>query len=228
MNEQRTLDTIQPHRAAAEKFLEAFPVGSSLSPTDFDTWARTHGLLNTPPDIPKRSDTWLAHLQRRHQLRYSISRQGLRLGHDGKTSAFTIEAINGKTWMVRTPHEAIIHSQVGRKIDRVTNTKRKHLELLMASADWKAVTPWDRMVAEQLVKAIKRLSSRVTFEVDAIDADIKELQERVQRSLEMGEIKTANGTLKALLAKPDDEEPEPPGETPEETPEEFSGELPLS
>src|SRR5690349_4656093 len=62
------------HTDTALMFLRDHPVGETLTPEKFDEWAQRLGLLNVPTGAPKQSDAWLAHLQRRHQLRYNINK----------------------------------------------------------------------------------------------------------------------------------------------------------
>ena len=70
----------------AREFLADFPIGSTLSPTQFDAWAVDKGYLHaTDPN----SDCWDKHLAERNRLRKRINSGG-GSQHMPETESFSI------------------------------------------------------------------------------------------------------------------------------------------
>src|SRR4051812_16127758 len=101
------------YETEAAAFVRAFPVGTTLTAEAFDGWAQDKGLLKVPASAKKKSDAWLAHLQRRHQLRYSINTAGT---HPRMDTPFIIEAVGQNIWEVRSPETAIARNQTVERI----------------------------------------------------------------------------------------------------------------
>jgi hypothetical protein len=187
------------HRAAIQ-FVMDFQIGMTLTPFQFDEWARKYRLLNTPPDIPKQSDAWLAHLQRRHQLRYNINKEALRL-----ESPYIIEAVGGKVWEVRTPATAISKNRIAHRVQTLTVTKRRQLRRLMASADWSMLPPHERTVAEALSDDIDLFAGATKYHAEALETKFIKLQLKLKHAVESGDVYPVNDGLKQLIEGNDSE-----------------------
>lgn len=182
---------------AARAFVVAFPVGSRLTAEEFDEWAQSGGLLPVPRDADRKSDAWQAHLQRRHQLKYSINKAG---SHPRmQPNAFIIETIAMGTLEVRSPYFAISRSTMLNKIDSLINTKRKQLAYLMQSADWSVLPPHERAMAESLYDDIDMLKQRMDLESEGLAHKFRKLEVKLRKAVESGVVRPANGGIKAIL-----------------------------
>lgn len=181
-------------------FAKAFQIGAELTPEIFDTWAHQNGYLNAPENAPKKSDVWLAHLQRRHQLRYNINQAAThpRMYESGAV-AFTIDAVGPAKWEVRAPQIAVTKEDLPGRILSLTKTKRKRLRYLMQSADWNALPPHERLLAETLFDDITRFEQLVDLECNGLSAKFFKLESKLRKAMEVGEIKSANGGIRGFI-----------------------------
>jgi hypothetical protein len=199
-NERRGLGSLDP----ALMFIRTFPVGSALTPEDFDAWAGQHGLLQIPAGTSKQSDTWKAHLQRRHELKHKLILAGThpRMRSQGAT-AFTIEAMGPGNWQVRTPESALAQSRTTSQVRSLIETKRKMLRYLMQSADWSILPPYEKMFAETLYRSINSFARRVSQDADDLNETFAELQAKLHRAIAEGIIQPRNSGLQHVLALPE-------------------------
>jgi hypothetical protein len=182
-------------------FLDDFPVGGpAFSIMKFDEWAHRRGLLNVPFGAMKKSDAWLAHLQRRHHLRYNINKAAAhtRMSEAG-AEPYIIESVRQDFLEVRPLHRAISENSIGERLESLVKTKRRQLSYLMQSADWEQLPPHERVVAEVIYDDISAFGSRVTFEADQITGKLRRLEARLKLALQRGELKASNGGVAALL-----------------------------
>lgn len=184
------------HEIAALAFLRAFPVGTTLTAEAFDEWAQTKGLIKVPVSVKKKSDAWLAHLQRRHQLRYSINLAG---SHPRMENPFVIEAVGQNIWEVRSPETAIARNQTTKRIESLTQTRRKQLAFLMQSADWSALPPYERIFAESLYDDINAFGETIEQSARQLNNKFQRLEHNLRVAVERGEIQPRNGGIKAIV-----------------------------
>lgn len=189
------------HEDIAVAFVTAFPVGSVLSPDEFDSWTQHAGILNVPTGAPKTSDAWKAHLQRRHELRYNINKAGPhpRMADRGVTP-FVIDYAGGKKWEVRTPHESISRSGLPRKLEMLVSSHRRRLRYLMQSEDWDALSPYARVAAEALYDDITNFAQMTDVLAGQLAAKFSRLEANIKRAVESGETTPRNGGITMLLS----------------------------
>lgn len=203
---------------AAKRFLAEYPIGALLKPEEFDEWARKHGLLNSPPpDVPRNSDIWLAHLQRRHQFRYHLNRVAMRplVGNEEDRTPFVIEMAGGGTGLleVRTPAMAVSKNRIATRVSSLVVTKRRQLQQLLKSADWTALPPYEKIFAETLYRSIDRFAKRTLDDSNELNEQFQELAAKLRAAIEIGAVKSMNHGIAGILDAPQtDEEPEPDGE----------------
>lgn len=186
----------------AVAFVKDFPVGETLTAATFDDWAQKRGLLNVPTNAPKRSDAWMAHLHRRHELRYRLNKAGSHPRMIEAAQSFVIETVVNGTYEVRSPQSAVIHSQVQRKLTSLMETKRQQVAYLMQSADWGEIQPQERTLMEELYFDIEAFEKHVNLQADLLGQRFARVESRLRRAIEKGELKPLNGGLGQLLTPP--------------------------
>jgi hypothetical protein len=195
------------HHDTASLFLESHPLGTQLRSDDFDRWAAAQGLLKLPQVESKQDDAWKAHLQRRHELRYRINKAGT---HPRMETPFIIEAISFDRWEVRSPEVAISQNKILRQVERLTNTKKKHLDYLMQSADWSILPIHERVLAEALYDDIDLFQRQIELCATSLETKLARLQHKIRKGVESGAIDPVNSGIKRILeieAEPDVEKP---------------------
>jgi len=196
------------HIQLAIAFVNRFPVGSTLSVEDFDQWTWDNGHLPMPSaHTPKKSNEWLAHLQRRHVLRHKINMAGAhpRLASIGSTP-FIMEHIGNQKYEVRAPHMAIATN----RIDPHLNRARKKVAYLMQSSDWQRLSDLDRKFAEEIFYETEEYVDEVTRKATALNAKFKRFENFLRSRVEQGLIAPVNGGIRHLLdhsADPSDDDP---------------------
>lgn len=197
-NPRRGLTAAEP----AEGFVQAFPVGSRLTPEQFDGWAKDQGLLTVPEVTDRQSDAWKAHLQRRHELKFRLNRAGThpRMTDHGSTP-FSIESVSSGVWEVRAPEIAIANTRMLYQVSSLLTTKRKTLRFLIESADWSVLPPWEVMFAKSLFHDINRFSNLVQNETLCLDQKFVELQMKFADAIAKGEM-TASPAIQSMLSFP--------------------------
>ena len=187
-------------------FAGAFEVGKTLTPDAFDEWAHQRGYMPQRPEtMDKRSDSWLAHLQRRHELRYRINQAAThpRMTDSGAKSFIIVALRRGpnpkdQLWEVRSPEAAIAQHEAARRIESLITTKRRQLAYLMQSADWAQLPPAERIVAEELHSDITYYEQRVVLESKQLEDKFGRLRLKLKRAVAAGELKPINGGVRAL------------------------------
>ena len=181
-----SLDDIPPARAVrglkhnqtAQQFIADFPHGSKLSASDFDAWAQKNSLLTVPvAGTAKNSDTWKAHIQRRHELRYRLNLAGTHPRMDSK--AFSLDKItegaasrsnSGEAmYEVRTPPLALRTSDFHNKIRKFTDNKfRGQFRYLMQSTDWVSLSDYERDATFDLHEDLRQFNDTIILMVTGI------------------------------------------------------------
>jgi len=184
-------------------FGREFPIGTVLSVENFDRWAAGRGLFVLPPKgAPKSGDTWLAHLQRRHQVRHNLCKAS---AHPRMETPYTIQSLTGHAkFEVMSPEQAVSRNNIIRRLDNLLNTKRKQLNYLMQSADFGILPPEEKAVAESIYDDIEGFSRRVHLETELLDNKLYKLQARIRQSLERGEIRPQNRSFQRLIEFPEE------------------------
>ena len=167
-----------------------------------------HGFLMIPPlDVPKNSDAWLGHLQRRHifrgRLNTAASHPRLR---EMNAEPFILLATRGG-YEVCSPQLAAVRAKVPSKIASLVGTKRKQLAYLLQSADWDNLPPHERAVAETIYDDIEQFSIETVSRADFISKKLGKLEHRLRTAVDAGSLRPRNGGLKQLLSPdtPDDD-----------------------
>jgi hypothetical protein len=185
-------------------FIRDNPIGTRLTPAQFDEWAVRQGLLMLPDNVSRQSDFWKAHLHRRHELKTRITRASTTRRMN---IPFVIESLGGGQWEVRSPEKAIVLSRVGRRVDTLVQTKRRKLAYLMQSADWLNLPPWERDFAEALYDDIDSYAAITDLHGQDLDRKFDNLRRKLEAYEKSGG-KLVNGGIKAITADQDEEEGE--------------------
>ena len=121
-----------PREHFAIQFIQQFPAGSLLMMDDFDAWCEGQGLFTVPRGVSKKSDAWLAHLQRRHQVKAGLNRA---LNHPRMKvvglEAASVERISHGRLEVRPAKDLILRNSMAKSIESLTGTHRRQLQYAM-------------------------------------------------------------------------------------------------
>jgi hypothetical protein len=202
-NPQRGRNYIDQARA----FGKAFPIGTTLTIEKFDEWASQLGVLFIPPaDTPKNSDTWMAHLQRRHRLRYNLNKAST---HPRMETPFVIEALPGSSILeVRSPQLSVSQNNILRRVNSLVVTKKKQLGYLMQSADWSVLPPHEKALAQSVYDDIDCFDQRVSLESSLLDNKLRKLEYRLQAAINRGEIQPQDRGIAGFLGRDEADNPE--------------------
>jgi len=204
-NEKRGLG----YHEQAIDFIRQFPIGTTLSPRQFDDWSCANGSMPAPATTEKGSEGWMAHLQRRHQFRYSLNKAGAhpRMTRDGLTP-FVIETLSQGTWTVRSTHGAIQHNRMSSVVISLVTTKKRQLRHLIESTDWESLPVAERVHTEDLLEGIEDYAKRVQLDGELLHQRFERLGAKLRRLTESGAIKSRNGGIKAITdgKLPDDDD----------------------
>src|SRR4029077_3098858 len=145
------------------------------------------------------SECWEGQLQGRDNARNRINKAAThpRMTEENSTP-FIILAIQGG-YEIRAPHTAVTKSELPKKLKTLTETKRKQLAYLMQSADWTALPPHERSVAETLYDDIDNFTDDIKTGADRISRKLAKLESRIKRALDDGSIKPKSNAIKQLL-----------------------------
>lgn len=184
----------------AVAFSETFAIGDTLSADKFDEWAHERGYLNVPFGAKKQSDVWLAHLQRRHQLRYSINKAAMhpRMREENR-QPFIIENIGHKAWEVRDVVTALQQNETAKKLAQLADVQKKKLVYLQQSEDFEQLPPYMRLAVTDLSADIDSALAKIDLESRDLDRRIARIQGRIRASIESGEVKPINGGIRGFL-----------------------------
>jgi hypothetical protein len=190
----------KPFHDHAVTFSQAFGIGDALTPEKFDQWAHANGYLVVPVGVSKRSDVWLAHLQRRHQLRYSINKAAMhpRMREENRTP-FIIDHAGPNLWEVRSVVDAINQDATARKLARLAVVQKRKLLYLQQSEDFVQLPPYLRMAVTDISADIESALQKTALEARDLERRIDRITERVRAAIESGEIKPSNGGIAGLL-----------------------------
>lgn len=195
------------YHTVARKFIRDFPIGTTLTNEKFDHWAHQAGYLNVPFGAPTGSDVWLAHLQRRHQLRANLYKASThpRMQEMGE-ECFVLSRAAGGTMIVESTGAALTHGHFATKLDSLIGTKRRHLSYLMQSADVAQMLPWQRAIAEELFNEIDEWNEDVQRKTYRLDSKFTRLVNQIKHDVESGAIKQVNHGIERLIAAEDPQE----------------------
>ena len=196
----------------ALSFARAYPVGSTLMPDDFDKWAVSSGgyTHSVPAETERKgadghsSDRWLAHLQRRHQLRANVNKAGAHTrisSHGARPFIITQE---GRGLVVRSPEVALAKNDMTKRVTSLCGHKRKNLAYLMQSADWEVLPPHERAIAEALYDDIDKFERDISSNAEWLTNKFVKLEQKIRRACESGRIQPQNGGISRLLSDEQD------------------------
>jgi hypothetical protein len=187
------------HEDLANLFVDDHPVGSVLTPDQFDEWAHARRLLYVPmKGTPKNSDAWKAHLQRRYELKRKITSSSTT---KRMKTPYVIETVGGANglWEVRSPQKALSLKEPGRKVDNIVKTQRRQIERLYQSADWSQLPAYEQLFARSLLMGIDTFAATVEAHGQGLDEQFQELRARLTNYQAQGEIKSIDGSIKAIV-----------------------------
>jgi hypothetical protein len=192
----------------AVQFAQQHPVGSVMTMDDFDQWCQAAGLLVLPmPPVVKKSDAWLAHLQRRHQAREGLNRA---LVHPRMTAIgmepCKIERIAHLRLEVRNVRDLILHNRMAKAVSSLTGTHRKQLQYAMQSADWQTLPAYERVRIEMLYFDIEGFGESTEYAAGQLKRKMQQVIEAMNHAVASGAITASNTVAQALTAPiPDDD-----------------------
>jgi hypothetical protein len=194
------------HAEAAHAFLKEFAIGTTLSVDAFDDWAIRMELLPPMQSREKNSDGWLAHLQRRHQVRYNINKAAAhpRMADRGG-QPYVIESASQGVLEVRTMPEAYAKNTLPERINSLCVNRRKRLGHLMQSADWSVLAPHQRIFAEALFTDITNFEEMVTLSTKQLTSKFDKLERDIKRAMLLNELKPVDGGIRQLIAPENNE-----------------------
>jgi hypothetical protein len=212
------------YRDFAIAFRKQWAPGDVLTWTEFCAWAVDIGLMDEPeptepdgaPLADKRSTIWLAHLQRRHQARSSLNKAASHSTMQPYGGAYVLETLSQQhgTMVVRSVVSALAQAEAARQVESLAITKRKQLGYLLQSADWSVLPPHEKAFAEALYDDIDYFVGGVARSAEHLQKKFSNLQRRLAALVESGQLRLANGGVRALLENAaDDEESAVPGNT---------------
>ena len=176
----------------ARQFIKDFPHGTLLNAEQFDKWAWKHGYVPEPKGLGKKTDGWLAHLQRRHILRYNMNKAGTHSRME--EFAFTLDKIDGALYEVRTPQLAIHRHDVLKRVTCLLKVKQKRLKYLFQSADWAHIPPFDRALAEEIYDELQHFRNTVEMNVVHLETRFERLNQKLRKL----KLENSNGGIKRL------------------------------
>ncbi len=184
LDEDKPWGKAHPQRGAgytdkALAFLAAFPIGSTLSPEEFDAWAHRHSFLQTTPE--KESDAWPKHVRDRNVLRRCISRASTHPRMGDRT--FTIAVVaSGSLWVVRSLQEAIVNNNAMDQIAGLYNTKLQQLAYILQGADWSAQLPHERPLAEAIYDDLEVAKAIQLTQAKGFMKKIQKIKDKLRQS----------------------------------------------
>lgn len=191
---------------------------------EFDRWAYSVGLLpSVPPSTAdKKSDEWMAHVQRRHQAASDVRKASThpRVRDEQGMKPFTIafgSAENAWTdeWgriqhervgvvTIREVHQQIAVGGAAEKVESIVKTKRRQLQHLMESADWSVLPEHERAIAEELSSDINMFEDQIHLSTRYIREKFQRLARKISNSVTNKVIVPVNGGIRTLLAPEED------------------------
>jgi hypothetical protein len=181
-------------------FAAAFPIGSTLNADKFDKWAIDNNLISEPTDTSKQSDAWLAHLQRRHILRYNINRASTHPRMiNSPASPFVIDTVSTGEYEVRAPQEAMYQPTLPQRVESLTKTRRKQLDHLMQSTDWENLDAYYKASANRLYDDIEAFESEIDLKARNLGKKFIGLQADLKAAVETGKVLVTDGGIKGMI-----------------------------
>lgn len=185
----------------AQQFIADFPIGTTLTNAEFDSWAHRHGYLNVPPaDVDKQSDVWLAHLTRRNQLRTNIFKASTNIVKMGDNCfVITMSKGAGGGMIVETPDVALQQVGFAAKLETLIGTKRRQLGYLMQSLDFAQLPPHQKALAENLYDELSGWNQVVQLQTKLFDGRMSKLVRQIRHDVDAGVVVPKNHAINNLL-----------------------------
>jgi hypothetical protein len=201
------------YRDSAIEFSKLYPAGSTLTWDQLLQFALSQNLIDvgslpTEEDAAdKQSNSWLAHLQRRHQVRSKLNKASSHPAMIPYGGAFTIEPSGGGL-VVRTAAQAIAASDAPTRIASLATSKRQKLEYLIQSTDWSQLPPHERGLAEAVRRDIDDWVEVVNLQAKQLERKFIDLGHHLNKLVAIGEVQSRNGGIKGLLSNGSDDDTE--------------------
>jgi hypothetical protein len=191
------------YHSHAVAFIKKFPLGDKLTHEKFDDWAIRRDLLKEPRSRSSDSDAWLAHLQRRHQVRYQINSAGLspRMRDDGHPT-FVIQRTSSHIYEVMAAHKAIITHDTARKVQSLARTKRKQVLKLMQGVNFDQLEPYMKAFVESLADEAMQFRDRIELEAELLHTKYVRLARRLEDLVAAGRLQPDPTIQLSLLLSP--------------------------
>jgi hypothetical protein len=199
------------YRDVAVEFGKKFPIGTVLTMDEFDEFAISGGHIEPPASTEKRSDGWLAFLQRRHQFKTNINKAAVHtamLDQHGAPPYFVAQIGMGKLEVV-TPFKAATatgNSAVMYQLETLTKTKKRKLAHLIQSVDYTTLPVGEQVKVMMLADHISDFEGRINREIGDLDKKFHAVKSSIHHLLQSNQLVPKNGGIKALMAPDDDVE----------------------
>lgn len=145
--------------------LQTYKLDSIITHGEFDDWAIKRDILKKPSSTEPGSDGWLAHVQRRHQLRYLINKAASnpRIRNEAGIEPYVIERIGTDQYHIRRLHIAVLLNKVAERVQSYMMNKQIKFEAMMEAMDWSQISPYIKMNAENQIQDITGLGEITTL-----------------------------------------------------------------
>lgn len=188
--------------AQAIAFLKSFPIDSTLTTDDFDDWAQKKGYLNVPTGALKKSDAWLAHLQRRHQLKYNINKAASHprmLDISEGVTPFYIDSPTQGEWVVRAIHFQVLKNELPKRLQGLIGNTFRNFKYLMQGTDYNNLPDYLRTLVDLWGDEVDAFRERTGFELNLLENRATKIQQQLRKGIELGKIKSSDGSLNRFL-----------------------------
>ena len=167
----------------AREFLDAFPIGSSLSPTQFDEFAISKGWLSS---CDTNSDSWDKHTSDRNKLRKQINLGG-GSQHMPEKESFKVRVSSHRTkdaegtYIVDSTYEAysVSASEMGDTVSKWVRGQLEELERLGSSTDMEYMDQTERLALYHVTTGLRDLDSTFSFHLEQHENKMREMKRMI-------------------------------------------------
>jgi len=198
------------YRDDAIEFAKQYPIGSTLTWDEFTQFSIDQGIIDVA-SLPteeeaadKQSNAWLAHLQRRHQVRTSLNKASAHPAMIPYGGAFVIEPSGGGL-VVRSTAQAMAANDAPRRIASLATSKRQKLEYLIQSTDWSQLPAHERGLAEAVRRDIDDWVEVVNLQATQLERKFVDLGHHLNKLVAIGQVQATNGGITGLLSNGEDD-----------------------
>jgi hypothetical protein len=188
--------------------LQTFKLDSIITHGDFDKWAIKCGILKPPSSTEQGSDGWLAHIQRRHQVRYAINNaaSNLRMREEAGVEPYVIERVGTDQYHIRRLHIAVLLNKATERVQSYMMNKQILFEDMVNVMDWSQISPYIKMNAEYQIQDLETISRMTTTMLEIHDQKCARFIDQLVKMMNDGRIprKPELDTLVVLATKKDE------------------------